>query len=63
MVMPGDNVKIGVKLISIAMDPGLHFAIREGGRTIGLGVVANITSNIGSGPRGSGDSRGLVFGP
>ncbi|MCB2014307.1 MAG: elongation factor Tu [Sphingobium sp.] len=44
MVMPGDNVKIGVKLIApIAMDPGLRFAIREGGRTVGSGVVANIT--------------------
>ena len=44
MVMPGDNVKIGVKLIApIAMDEGLRFAIREGGRTVGSGVVAKIT--------------------
>jgi elongation factor Tu len=44
MVMPGDNVTIGVKLIApIAMDPGLRFAIREGGRTVGAGVVAEIT--------------------
>jgi elongation factor Tu len=44
MVMPGDNVTIGVKLIApIAMDPGLRFAIREGGRTVGSGVVSNIT--------------------
>jgi elongation factor Tu len=44
MVMPGDNVNLGVKLIApIAMDPGLRFAIREGGRTVGAGVVANIT--------------------
>jgi len=44
MVMPGDNVKIGVKLIApIAMDPGLRFAIREGGRTVGSGVVATIS--------------------
>jgi len=44
MVMPGDNVKLGVKLIApIAMDQGLRFAIREGGRTVGAGVVANIT--------------------
>ncbi len=44
MVMPGDNVNIAVKLIApIAMDPGLRFAIREGGRTVGSGVVANIT--------------------
>jgi elongation factor Tu len=44
MVMPGDNVNLGVKLIApIAMDPGLRFAIREGGRTVGAGVVADIT--------------------
>jgi elongation factor Tu len=44
MVMPGDNVNLGVKLIApIAMDPGLRFAIREGGRTVGAGVVATIT--------------------
>ncbi len=44
MVMPGDNVTIGVKLIApIAMDPGLRFAIREGGRTVGSGVVSTIS--------------------
>jgi elongation factor Tu len=44
MVMPGDNVTIGVKLIApIAMDQGLRFAIREGGRTVGSGVVSSIT--------------------
>jgi elongation factor Tu len=44
MVMPGDNVELGVKLIApIAMDQGLRFAIREGGRTVGSGVVAEIT--------------------
>jgi elongation factor Tu len=44
MVMPGDNVTIAVKLIApIAMDPGLRFAIREGGRTVGSGVVSTIT--------------------
>jgi elongation factor Tu len=44
MVMPGDNVKLVVKLIApIAMDPGLRFAIREGGRTVGSGVVATIS--------------------
>ena len=43
MVMPGDNVKIVVKLINpIAMEEGLRFAIREGGRTVGAGVVAKI---------------------
>ncbi|MCJ7421710.1 elongation factor Tu [Sphingomicrobium astaxanthinifaciens] len=43
MVMPGDNVKLGVKLIApIAMDQGLRFAIREGGRTVGAGVVGSI---------------------
>ncbi|MBC2776881.1 elongation factor Tu [Parasphingopyxis marina] len=45
MVMPGDNVKLGVKLIApIAMDQGLRFAIREGGRTVGAGVVGTITA-------------------
>ncbi len=43
MVMPGDNVKITVALIApIAMEQGLRFAIREGGRTVGAGVVAKI---------------------
>jgi len=43
MVMPGDNVKIDVELITpIAMDEGLRFAIREGGRTVGAGVVTKI---------------------
>lgn len=43
MVMPGDNVRITVELIApIAMDEGLRFAIREGGRTVGAGVVAKI---------------------
>ncbi|MHB1301924.1 MAG: elongation factor Tu [Acidiphilium sp.] len=44
MVMPGDNVTVTVELIApIAMDEGLRFAIREGGRTVGSGVVAKIT--------------------
>ena len=43
MVMPGDNIKMSVELIvPIAMDQGLRFAIREGGRTVGSGVVAKI---------------------
>ena len=43
MVMPGDNVSISVTLISpIAMEEGLRFAIREGGRTVGAGVVSKI---------------------
>ena len=43
MVMPGDNVKMTVKLINpIAMEEGLRFAIREGGRTVGAGVVSKI---------------------
>ena len=43
MVMPGDNVTMEVELIApIAMDEGLRFAIREGGRTVGAGVVATI---------------------
>jgi elongation factor Tu len=43
MVMPGDNVKITVKLIApIAMEEGLRFAVREGGRTVGAGVVSKV---------------------
>jgi elongation factor Tu len=43
MVMPGDNVKISVELIApIAMEEGLRFAVREGGRTVGAGVVSKI---------------------
>ncbi len=45
MVMPGDNVSMDVELIApIAMDEGLRFAIREGGRTVGAGVVAKIVA-------------------
>jgi len=45
MVMPGDNVSMTVELIApIAMDQGLRFAIREGGRTVGAGVVASISA-------------------
>ncbi|HTI01391.1 MAG TPA: elongation factor Tu [Acidisoma sp.] len=45
MVMPGDNVSMDVELIApIAMDDGLRFAIREGGRTVGAGVVASVTA-------------------
>jgi elongation factor Tu len=43
MVMPGDNISVEVTLINpIAMEEGLRFAIREGGRTVGAGVVASI---------------------
>jgi elongation factor Tu len=43
MVMPGDNVQMEIELIQpIAMDQGLRFAIREGGRTVGAGVVTEI---------------------
>ncbi|WP_242434812.1 hypothetical protein [Coxiella burnetii] len=43
MVMPGDNVKVTVELIApVAMDEGLRFAVREGGRTVGAGVVTKI---------------------
>jgi elongation factor Tu len=43
MVMPGDNIKMAVELIvPVAMDEGLRFAIREGGKTVGAGVVAKI---------------------
>jgi elongation factor Tu len=45
MVMPGDNVQLGVKLIApIAMEEGLRFSIREGGRTVGAGVVSAISA-------------------
>jgi elongation factor Tu len=56
MVMPGDNVKMVVTLIApIAMEEGLRFAIREGGRTVGAGVVAK----IGRGGRASAGMKGL----
>lgn len=43
MVMPGDNVTAKFELISpVAMEPGLRFAMREGGRTVGAGVVSKI---------------------
>jgi len=43
MVMPGDNVQLTVELITpVAMDKGLRFAIREGGRTVGAGTVSEI---------------------
>jgi elongation factor Tu len=44
MVMPGDNTKMHIKLINpMAMEVGLHFAIREGGRTVGAGVITSLT--------------------
>ena len=44
MVMPGDNVQLEINLLNpIAMDEGLRFAIREGGKTVGAGVVSKIT--------------------
>jgi len=43
MVMPGDNISMTIELITpIAIEKGLRFAIREGGRTVGSGVVADI---------------------
>ena len=43
MVMPGDNISVKVKLLApIAMNDGLRFAIREGGKTVGAGVVTKI---------------------
>ncbi|NLJ67673.1 MAG: elongation factor Tu, partial [Clostridiales bacterium] len=43
MVMPGDNIDMEVELITpIAIEEGLRFAIREGGRTVGAGVVASV---------------------
>jgi elongation factor Tu len=45
MVMPGDNVTISAELISpIAMDQGLRFAVREGGKTVGSGIVTEIVA-------------------
>ena len=44
IVMPGDNIKMSIELITpIAMEEGLRFAIREGGRTVGAGVVTSMT--------------------
>jgi elongation factor Tu len=44
MVMPGDNIKMNVTLGQpVAMEEGLRFAIREGGRTVGAGVITKIT--------------------
>ncbi|MCZ6777864.1 MAG: elongation factor Tu, partial [Acidobacteria bacterium] len=43
MVMPGDNVTLSIELITpVAMDKGLRFAIREGGRTVGAGTVTEV---------------------
>jgi elongation factor Tu len=43
MVMPGDNVQMSIELIApIAMEKGLRFAIREGGRTVGAGTVSEV---------------------
>jgi elongation factor Tu len=47
MVMPGDNIKIDVELVSaIACEEGLRFAIREGGKTVGAGVVTKMLSDV-----------------
>ena len=44
MVMPGDSIKMHIKLLSpVALEEGLRFAIREGGRTVGAGVITKIT--------------------
>ena len=52
MVMPGDTVTFIVKLISpIAMEEGLNLAIREGGRTVGAGVVTKIIANMKKKPK------------
>ena len=46
MVMPGDNIRMEIKLITpIAIEEGLRFAIREGGRTVGSGVVSSIIAD------------------
>ena len=45
MVMPGDNANVDIELISpIAMEKGLRFAIREGGKTVGAGIITDITA-------------------
>lgn len=45
MVMPGDNATLDIELITpVPMDQGLRFAIREGGRTVGAGVVASLVA-------------------
>jgi len=47
MVMPGDNVQLEIELITpIAMDKGLRFAIREGGKTVGAGTVTEIMADV-----------------
>jgi elongation factor Tu len=47
MVMPGDNVSMEIELITpVAMDKGLRFAIREGGRTVGAGTVTEILPSL-----------------
>lgn len=44
MVMPGDNIMMDVELITpVAMEAGMRFAIREGGRTVGSGIIDSIT--------------------
>ena len=62
MVMPGDNITMTVKLICpIAMEQGLRFAIREGGHTVGAGVVAQILeSQLIQAVRKNGHDRGIA---
>jgi hypothetical protein len=64
MVMPGDNTKFDVELVSpIACEEGLRFAIREGGKTVGAGVVTKIVELASLGVNGPGPSGpGFVFG-
>ena len=51
MVMPGDNIKVDVELVSpIACEEGLRFAIREGGKTVGAGVVTKILAEVAKKP-------------
>jgi len=51
MVMPGDNIKFEVELVSpIACEQGLRFAIREGGKTVGAGVVTKILGEVAKKP-------------
>ena len=64
MVMPGDNVELEIELITpVAMEKGLRFAIREGGRTVGAGAIRKLLSRVlvavCSGQRSSGSKRQL----
>ena len=63
MVMPGDNIKMVVELIApIAMEQGLRFAIREGGKTVGAGVVAKVIAKVRAARHVEGGAQAPEFG-